>query len=111
MAKNRTSWDLKLHNGLILPMEGDVPNGTSLRQLGRKIIGILEGFKLEPRVYRMQEGSPVPVGTVLIHEHSNYWSLQVAEPMSLGDYNGKQTKFLEGLPSQTKTEFLEAWYG
>jgi hypothetical protein len=34
MAKNRLSYDLKLHGNLVLPMQGDVfhtPNGMSLR--------------------------------------------------------------------------------
>ncbi|KAJ3288515.1 hypothetical protein HDU79_004789 [Rhizoclosmatium sp. JEL0117] len=115
MAKNRQSWDLKRHapNNLVLPMEGSTfhtPNGMSLRPLGPKMIDILEKFKGDPTVYRMQENLKVPEGMVLIHEHSDHYSMQVAEPMSLEAFNGKLTRFLETLPKQTKQQFLDEWY-
>ncbi|KAJ3239123.1 hypothetical protein HDU81_006454 [Chytriomyces hyalinus] len=112
MAKNRTSFDLKTHAGLVQPMVGDTfhtPNGMSLRPVGPKMISILENFKGDPRIYRMQEGTPVPKSFVVIHEHSDHYSMQVAEPMSLNDFNGKLTAYLESLPSQSKQEFLDQW--
>ncbi|KAJ3376528.1 hypothetical protein HDU84_009793, partial [Entophlyctis sp. JEL0112] len=111
-AKGRTSYDLKQSGGLVQPMAGDVfhtPNGMSLRPLGPKMIGILENFKAEPRVYRMQEGAAVPPKMTLIHEHSDHYSLQVAEPMPLPEFNDRLSRFLETLPSSSKAEFLAAW--
>ncbi|KAJ3190609.1 hypothetical protein HDU82_003893, partial [Entophlyctis luteolus] len=110
-AKGRTSYDFKQSGGLVQPMAGDVFHtpGMSLRQLGPKMIGILENFKGEPRVYRMQEGTAVPPKMTLIHERSDHYLLQVAEPMPLPEFNDRLSRFLETLPSSSKADILAAW--
>ena len=113
MAKNRASFDLKLYNGQVLPMTGNkfhTPNGMSLRQASPKMMSILENFRGDQdllRIYRMQENSPVPKDMVLFLEHSDHYSLQVAVPMSLADFNYNLTEYLKSLPSMSKQEFIE----
>lgn len=48
MAKNRQSYDLKLHNNLVKPMPVGpfhTPNGMSLRPAGEKMVSILREFR------------------------------------------------------------------
>ncbi len=48
-ALNRSSFDLKLHNGLVLPAVGDTftgPNGMSLRPKGQVMEDLVRGFKV-----------------------------------------------------------------
>ena len=112
-SKKRLSFDLKLHNGLVNPMEGDTfhtPNGMSLRQSSPKLASIVENFRNisnTMRVYRMQEASKVPQDMVLILEHTDHYSLQVSKPMSLDEFNNALTEYLSGLPSMSKEEFVE----
>jgi hypothetical protein len=115
VAKNRTSFDLKLHNQLVMPMppgsEFHTPNGMSLRPCSEKMIGILKNYAGNTvRVYRMQEATNVPKGFCVFHEHSDHYSLQVASPMPLSEMNQKLTEFLKSIPSVTKEQFLEAYY-
>lgn len=64
----------------------------SLRPPSDKMVDILEAFKGEEiRVYRMQEATPLPPGLCLWHEHSDQYSLQVAEEMSLPEFNERLT--------------------
>lgn len=109
-ALGRSSFDLKRHNGLVLPMEGDVfhtPNGMSLRPASQAMDQILEGFKDDVQVYRLHAGLPLPKHFVLFHEHSDHYSLQTAEPVSLEDFNERLTKFLEQHPFQNKKQFQD----
>ncbi|CUF53889.1 Hypothetical protein, putative [Bodo saltans] len=109
MALGRTSYDLKTVNGLVMPAVGEEfigPNGMSLRPATDKMIGILKEFKGEPRVYAMLEGSPVPAGLVVLHEHSDHYSLQTSEPITLDALNAKMTEFLKTIPSQTREQFF-----
>ena len=115
MAKNRTSFDLKLVNQKVMPMPADspfhTPNGMSLRPCSPKMIDILKNFNgNEVRVYRLQEATECPEGLCVFHEHSDHFSLQVARPMSLDEFNDKLTQYLKSIPSVTKDQFLEAYY-
>ncbi|KAJ3322258.1 hypothetical protein HDU76_013923 [Blyttiomyces sp. JEL0837] len=72
------------------------------------MISILESLQGAPTVYRFQEGSELPKDFCIMRDKKDY-SLQVARDMTLDEFNGKLTKYLETLPSQTKSQFLEAW--
>ena len=112
MSKGRTSFDFKLHDGLVLPMEGSkfhTPNGMYLRPGNDKMRELLANFKGDQRVFRMHEGMEVPKEFVLIHEHSDHYSMQTSEPIDLQSFNDKLTKFLQNLPSQTKEQFIEQY--
>ena len=114
-AKKKLSYDLRLHDGLVLPMQGDLfhtPNGMSLRQKSAKMVSILESFRGNPdsiKVYRMQEWSQVPLDMVLILEHSDHYSLQVNKPMTLDQFNTSLTNYLQSLPSQSMQENLDEY--
>eukprot|EP00300_Choanocystis_sp_HF-7_P033531 c45891_g1_i1.p1 GENE.c45891_g1_i1~~c45891_g1_i1.p1 ORF type:complete len:166 (+),score=33.38 c45891_g1_i1:29-499(+) len=110
-AKGRTSYDLTLHNGLVLPAQGDTwigPNGMSLRPRTEKMISILREFKGEPTIYALLEGMRLPPDLVLLHEHSDHYSLQTAVPIELPHLNSKLTALMQSLTSQTKQQFLQA---
>eukprot|EP00933_Yihiella_yeosuensis_P066516 TRINITY_DN7081_c0_g1_i1.p1 TRINITY_DN7081_c0_g1~~TRINITY_DN7081_c0_g1_i1.p1 ORF type:complete len:186 (+),score=29.33 TRINITY_DN7081_c0_g1_i1:164-721(+) len=111
MAKGRTSFDLKLHDGLIKPMPEvgpfHTPNGMSLRPGTQKMEEVLRDFRGEPTIYRMHEGMTLPEGLVVFHEHTDHYSMQTTQEISLEDYNMKLTNFLESLPSQSRQEYFD----
>ena len=113
-ARRRQSFDLVVHDdGLVHPMAGDrfhTPNGMSLRPPGDTMRRIIEQFKgKDARVYRLQEYMELPKGLVILHEHTDHYSLQTSEPIPLADLNKKLTDFLGSLPSQTKQEWIEQY--
>jgi hypothetical protein len=110
MALGRTSFDLKTINGVVHPMQGDTfttPNGMSLRPISFTQMELAQNFVGDFRVYELAEGLKLPDGLVVLHEHSDHFSLQVSEPMSLMDFNFKLTELLRNSPSFTKEEHLE----
>jgi hypothetical protein len=108
---NRTSFDLKLHNDLVLPIDPSkgfkTPNGMSLRPPSETMIRILKEFKGSPTVYTLRCGLELPEDLCVYHEHTDHYSLQTTVPISLPDFNKKLTEFLESLPVQTREQFLE----
>lgn len=115
MAKQRTSFDLIIHeDGNVHPMVGNefhTPNGMSLRPSTPKMRQILEDFRGGDslRIYRLQENLKLPDGFIVLHEHSDHYSLQTTEPISLENFNRKLTEFLQTLPSQTKEAFIDEY--
>jgi hypothetical protein len=113
MANGRTSYDLKTYDTIVRPMPADspfhTPNGMSLRASSEKMATILREFRGEPRVYRMQEGTLLPSGLVVLHEHTDHYSLQVSEEMALAQFNQKLTDYLKTLPNVSKAEWLAAF--
>lgn len=111
-ALGRTSYDLKLHEGLVMPMpEGSpfhTPNGMSLRPRGSALEKILAGYKGKPSIYRLQEGLVLPESLVLFHEHSDHYSLQTAKPVPHDELNATLTEFLKTLPMSSFDDFT-AW--
>ena len=107
----RTSFDLKVHEGLVKPLSNPstftTPNGMSLRPVGENMLKILGAFKGEPMVYRIHEGLELPKDFLLFHEHTDHYSLQTSKDITLKDFNEKLTFFLKSLPNQTKTQFLQ----
>ncbi len=109
--KNRASFDLKTIDGIIHPTSGPTftgPNGCSLRPSGPKMHEILKGYKGDPRVYRMHEGLILPEGMVILHEHTDHYSLQPSVPTPLGEFNARITDLIQGLPSMTREQFFAA---
>jgi hypothetical protein len=110
MSLGRSSFDLKLHNNLVLPVEQGLPfktpNGMSLRPSSDTMRTILQGFRGEPRIYTLVTGLTVPEGLCIYHEHTDHYSMQTTEPITLDAFNQKLTEFLETLPYQSKEQFL-----
>ena len=80
----------------------------SLRPDGPTMRRILETFKGEPTIYSFLPGLQLPKGLILLHEHTDHFSLQAAEPMTLDDLNERMTSLLATLPTQTRQQFLDA---
>jgi hypothetical protein len=111
IAKGRTSYDLKTVKGMVMPMEGDkfhTPNGMSLRPNSPMMKTILENFRGSPRVYCLPVGTTLPDGLVVIHEHSDRYSMQTTVPIALAELEDKMTALLAECPSSTKEQFLAA---
>lgn len=112
MALKRTSYDLKLRDGhMVMPSEGETftgPNGMSLRPDGDNMRRILAGFKGSPTVFTLPVGLQLPPTLVVLHEHTDHWSMQARVPMPFADFNHELTKLLEAAPKQTREEFIAA---
>lgn len=110
LLRNRTSFDLKLHNGLVLPVKPGspftTPNGMSWRPAGPKMLSILSGFVGNPTIFRMHEGLLLPDGLIAYNEHTDHWSLQTTKPITLEELNKKLTDLLSSLPHQSREQFL-----
>ena len=109
--KGRASFDLKTVNGLVHPAVGNSftgPNGMSLRPSSDVMRDILVNFRGSPLVYQLPTGLVLPEGLVILHEHSDHYSLQTTMPISLPELNAKMTTFLTSLQSCTKEQFLAA---
>ena len=83
----RASYDLKVHaDGLVHPMTGDKfvrPNGMSLRPAGSLVLAeVLANFRGDC-VTIIPAETRLPPELVLLHEHSDHYSLQTAEPVAL----------------------------
>lgn len=110
MALGRTSFDLKLYDGLVLPSKGDEftgPNGMSLRPASTYMKGLVEQYSGSPTIYALLPGLKLPDSLILVYEHSDHFSMQVREPMTLERFNQELTDFLQTLPSQTKEQFID----
>mmetsp|Transcript_40402 Transcript_40402/g.84077 ORF Transcript_40402/g.84077 Transcript_40402/m.84077 type:complete len:159 (-) Transcript_40402:201-677(-) len=111
MAKGRASFDLKIHaDGLVHPAHGDEwigPNGMSLRPATDTMLGILEDWKGEPTIFRLNEGMQLPNNLIVIHERDDHWSMQTREPTTLESLNQTLTELLEDAPTQTREQFQE----
>ena len=110
MAKGRASYDLKLHNGLVHPAEGDEwigPNGMSLRPATDTMVGILENWRGDPTIFRLSEGLRLPESLIVLHERDDHWSLQTTEPVTLAELNERMTQLLDEAPTQTRQQFME----
>lgn len=106
----RTSFDLKLHDGLVLPTTKDTfegPNGMSLRPDGRNFERIIRDFRGEPVIYSIIGGTATPDGLVLLYEHTDHYSLQVSRPMPLPEFNERLTEFLKLCPTMTRENYLK----
>lgn len=92
------SFDLKLQEvGLVHPIAGNVftgPNGMSLRPEGGAMYEILSETGPKASVREVPEGTAIPEGLVLIHEHTDYYSMQTTAPCSVEDLKRKLDKFL-----------------
>lgn len=85
-ALGRASFDLKVENGLVVSMTGNTfvrPNGMSLRPAGSPVFAeVLANFRGD-HVSIIPAETPLPLEFVLLHEHSDHYSLQTSEPVEL----------------------------
>jgi hypothetical protein len=110
MAAGRTSYDLKIGaDGFVHPAQGDTftgPNGMSLRPDTETMLLIAKKYKGNATVFRLQEGLTLPEGLIILHEHSDHYSLQTDRPILLETLNEKMTSLLNECPTQTLPQFI-----
>ncbi|KAI5480904.1 hypothetical protein MNV49_006713 [Pseudohyphozyma bogoriensis] len=99
---------------MVQPRTGDlfeVPNGCSLRPDCPTMQEVIRGFNHKNTiVWTIPEGLPFPSHFVLIHEHSDHFSLQTTEPVSLTEFNKRLTTFFtEKCTEMTQKEWCEKY--
>jgi len=98
IALKRSSYDLNLKDGQVLPAEGEYfigPNGCSLREpLSPTFQEVVRNFRgRNILVYIIKSGTQLPPDLTILHEHSDHFSLQCTKPTSLNKLNNRLTEF------------------
>ncbi|KAJ4481271.1 hypothetical protein J3R30DRAFT_3656858 [Lentinula aciculospora] len=88
----RISYDLKTVEGIVHPAEGPNfigPNGCTLREpFSPTFQEVVRNFRgSDIRIY-------LPESLVILHEHSDHFSIQCTKPMTLNALNQELTKFI-----------------
>ncbi|KAJ6436233.1 hypothetical protein O9K51_11216 [Purpureocillium lavendulum] len=119
-AKARSSYDVQSENGLVLPkalnpLTYSGPNGASMRPLGETQTNLVKSFKGDDMlVWGVPEGTALPDTLILVHEHTDHYSLQPAQQMSVKDLNQELTNFFASNATRYTREqwcriFEEGW--
>ena len=100
-AAGRKSFDIaEREGGVVVPVDPAVPeflgpNGMSMRPAGRMLAVIVGTFRSSKALlYEVPAGTRIPTSLVLLHEHSDHYSMQPAERMPLARLNAALTTFL-----------------
>ena len=112
-ALGRSSYDLVVHSGLVLPRPSayfEGPNGMSLRPNGPMFQEVMRGFRGKNiYIYEIPKDLAVPEDLVILHEHSDHYSFQCDREMPLKELNAKLTLFLDAHAKRmTKEQFMQA---
>jgi hypothetical protein len=99
VKKGSTSFDFKFQtDGKIHPASEDTftgPNGMSLRPLGSALYSLVTKKALPTKaVFCIPKDTPIPPELVIIHEHSDHFSLQTTTPVTYKELMKNMTKFL-----------------
>ncbi|KAI0427788.1 hypothetical protein F5Y09DRAFT_22533 [Xylaria sp. FL1042] len=111
-VKRRRSFDVLTDDGIVQPRALDPstysgPNGASMRPLGEKQEDLVKAFKgSNVVVFAIPEGTPLPPDLILVHEHTDHYSLQAAKQMPLDDLNKKIDAFVR---AHSKVYTREQW--
>jgi hypothetical protein len=113
-ALKRTSFDYSLGpDGLVHPATGDRfvgPNGCSLRPAGPTLYELVAHRRGDARLVLVPAGTRVPDGLVLLHEHSDHYSLQTASPCTPAALNARLNAFFKSLPTtMSRDEYLQRY--
>jgi len=111
LKKNKSSYDFTLFNGLIKPIElvnFERPNGMSLRPMGSNLKKIAKTYKYN-YAYEILKGTKIPeeLNLILVHEHTDHYSLQTSVECTEEDLNLRLNKFIESSKLMTKEEMLK----
>ncbi|TPX31342.1 hypothetical protein SmJEL517_g05307 [Synchytrium microbalum] len=92
----RSAYDVVLKEGLPASNNSFLgPNGMSLRPLGLNFAEILTTFNAKStHVYQINKGISLPDTLVILHEHTDHYSLQCDVPMTLQELNSLLTHWL-----------------
>jgi hypothetical protein len=115
LAKGSRSFDFTMRpedDGLIHPLNGTQfvgPNGMSMRPNGMSQLEILAGMRGEVSVCEVPEGAPIPAGLVLVHEHTDHFSMQTSVPCTPRELNEKLTSFIAQYEHYPKSEWFRRY--
>ncbi|KAL9652489.1 hypothetical protein ABK040_000061 [Willaertia magna] len=113
MDAGKRAFDFVLQeDGKIHPMEGEIfttPNGMSLRPGGHSLGHILAHYKKKVGLVLIPEGTIVPKDLVLIHEHSDHYSLQTTNICTEEELNERINYFLDNTDGIVKVS-LEDYF-
>ena len=109
---NRSSFDFKLHeDGKIHPTIGvkfTLPNGASCRPAGQTLTKIISRFNGNC-IFVIPKGTPLPEELILIHEHTDHYSIQTAVNCSENELNERLSKFFEKMEMISKEYFQKKY--
>ena len=105
----RNSYDFRLgEDGLIHPNESEFfifPNGMSLRPLGLTLKNVAMTYKFK-YAYEIPMNTPIPENLILLHEHTDHYSLQSSIKCTPEELNDRLTKFLKKQTLMSKENFV-----
>ena len=85
------------------------PNGLSLRPMGINLWDIVSNYNGKITVVRIPKNTPIPEELVLLHEHSDHYSMQTAIPCSPSELNKRLAEFLAPFEKLTVPEFTKKY--
>ncbi|KAK4151342.1 hypothetical protein C8A00DRAFT_17241 [Chaetomidium leptoderma] len=109
-AKPNKSYDVVTYDGDFVRPTDDFtqyhhPNGASMRPEGKVLTGLVDNFKgNNVMVYKVPKGTSVPEDLLLVHEHTDHYSLQPRVQMSVEDLNAKLDSFYSTFATAFKRE-------
>ena len=114
-AAGKRSYDITERDGLVWPRDAAEPNflgpnGMSMRPLGH-MLGVIVGTFHSPNtvIFEVPQGTPLPPGLVLLHEHTDHYALQPSQRMQLAELNAALSRFL-AQPLVRRFSDVEAFY-
>jgi hypothetical protein len=110
-AKNSTSYDYVAVDGKYVPLLDDLfshANGMSLRPNTLLEWNMISGKPGKVFVIEIAAGTPIPEGTILVHEFDDHFSLQTARPTDVEKFNAEISAFLKKCKVYSRAEWLAA---
>ncbi len=115
-SKGSRSYDLVLKDGLYQPSPTDSnvfigPNGASLRPNTMNLHELLDTFSKSKnaRIIVIPQDTKIPSHFVLLHEHTDHYSLQTTTPITLKEFNQLLEDFLSQFQTLTISEFADLY--
>ena len=110
----RTSFEISAHDGAVHARDTAEtrflgPNGMSMRPLGAALAMIVAPFRGKCLVHEVPANTPLPPELVVLHEHSDHYSVQPAVTMTPSALNAALTAWL-ALPGVLRMSGKEAFY-
>ena len=113
-GKETQSYDIMIHeDGLVHPSPAsgmwEGPNGMTLRPPFSSVMSRLidQASSRDHFIFRIPQGVTLPPSLILLHEHTDHYSLQPTVKCTLEDFNATLTNFLhENAEMSIVIEFL-----
>ncbi len=105
----KSHFDFTLKDGMVHPNNTDKfigPNGMSLLPLGQSLSKVAKTYNFS-YIYEISAGAEIPDDLILLHEHTDHYSLQTSIICSPNDFDKRLTLFLQKQKSLSKDDFLK----